>query len=128
MQSLKYRDHTEQRRICAMPGKEAKRMTNSDWQKTQTVWWCSRTVHRQDSEFLYLVRQAYDAMLSQNNTFREALMSTKGKTLFHSNGENDPKKTILTEKEFCSILTEIRDGQAMIDFKKSNNVRHGLKI
>lgn len=122
LQSLKYQDHEEQRRICAMSGIEAKHMTKSDWQEAQTVWWRGRAVHRQDSEFLYLVRQAYDAMLSQNNTFREALMSTKGRTLLHSNGENDPKKTILTETEFCSILTDIRDEQAMIDFKKSHNI------
>lgn len=61
-------------------------------------------------------------MFSQSREFREALMSTKDKMLLHSNGENDPKKTILTEIEFCSILTELRDKQARIDFNNSHNV------
>lgn len=82
LQSLKYQDPAEQSRICAMSGKEAKHMTRSDWQKSQTVWWRSRAVHRQDSEFRYLVRYAYDAMFSQNKYFRDALMSTKENYFF----------------------------------------------
>lgn len=38
LQSLKYQDMDEQRRICAMSGKEAKHMTRSDWQETQTLF------------------------------------------------------------------------------------------
>ncbi len=30
------------------------------------------------------------------------------KRLFHSIGKTNPKETILTEKEYCSILTELR--------------------
>ncbi|MBQ2494679.1 MAG: hypothetical protein II521_01035, partial [Prevotella sp.] len=33
----------------------------------------------------------------------------RGKLLFHSRGEQDPFKTILTEHEFCQILTDMRD-------------------
>lgn len=36
-------------------------------------------------------------------------MSTSGMTLYHSRGEQNPYKTILTEKELCQILTELRD-------------------
>ena len=36
------------------------------------------------------------------------LMQTRGITLIHSSGEENPYKTILTEQEFCTILTEIR--------------------
>jgi hypothetical protein len=37
------------------------------------------------------------------------LMQTRGITLIHSSGEENPYKTILTEQEFCTILTEIHD-------------------
>jgi 5'(3')-deoxyribonucleotidase len=36
-------------------------------------------------------------------------MSTRGQRLFHSRGESNPFKTILTEDELCTILTELRD-------------------
>lgn len=48
-------------------------------------------------------------MFEQNERFRAALMETRGKELYHSRGERNPYKTILTEQEFCAILTELRD-------------------
>jgi len=86
-------------------------------------WYFPYTISiNRDKAFQDLVRSAYDALFSQNERFRSALMSTKGKILLHSKGENDPMKTILTERELCTILTELRDEQAAIDFKKSHKV------
>ena len=42
-----------------------------------------------------------------------ALMETRGMTLYHSRGESNPYKTILTEQEFCGVLAEIRDSYDM---------------
>ena len=111
LQSLKYKDIEEQRHICRLSGKEAKRMTTASWQEDQTVWWKGQTIDRQSKMFLRLVRAAYKAMFEQNESFRTALMSTCGKVLYHSQGAQDSHKTILTEKEFCSILTELRDNE-----------------
>ena len=36
-------------------------------------------------------------------------MATRGMALYHTKGESNPYKTILTEQEFCSILTELRE-------------------
>lgn len=38
-------------------------------------------------------------------------MATRGydMILYHTKGENNPNKTILTEQEFCDILTELRE-------------------
>lgn len=38
-----------------------------------------------------------------------ALMATRGMTLYHTKGESNPYKTILTEQEFCGILTDLRE-------------------
>ena len=111
LQSLKYKDIEEQRHICRLSGKEAKRMTTADWQKDQTVWWKGQTIDRQSDSFLTLVKAAYKAMFEQNESFQSALMSTRGKALYHSQGEQDPHKTILTEQEFCGILTDLRDNE-----------------
>ncbi len=109
LQSLKYKDVARQQEICRMSGKEAKRMSLSDWQIDQIVWWRSKAVDRQSAEFQNLVQNAYQAMYEQNETFRNALAQTTGQKLYHSRGEQDPRKTILTEKEFCDTLTILRN-------------------
>ena len=109
LQSLKQKDKDKQRQICSMKGKNAKKMTSTGWQTDQIVWWKGVAMDRQSEEYKQLVRRAYQAMFEQNERFRTALMSTRGQTLFHSRGESNPFKTILTENELCQILTELRD-------------------
>ncbi len=109
LQSLKYKDPDKQRLVCSMKGKNAKNISTSDWQTNQIVWWSGRAIDRQSEEFLKLVGSAYQAMFEQNESFRSALMSTRGMTLYHTRGEHNPFKTILTEQEFCTILTNMRE-------------------
>ena len=109
LQALKYEDTNKQRQICAMKGRKAKTKTTTSWQTDQTVWWKGVKIDRQSKEYQELIRRAYKAMFEQNERFRTALMATRGLRLYHSQGEHCSYKTILTEKEFCSILTEIRD-------------------
>ena len=109
LQSLKYQDMGRQRQICSMKGKNAKNMTSSHWQTDQIVWWKGTAIHRQSKEFQDLIRRAYQAMFEQNERFRIALMSTRGMNLYHSRGEQNSYRTILTESEFCSVLIEMRN-------------------
>lgn len=109
LQSLKHQDINKQRQICSMKGKNAKNLTSTYWQTDQIVWWKGEAINRQSNEYHDLIRRAYKAMFEQNERFRAALMSTRGLKLYHSRGEQNRYKTILTESEFCSILTEIRD-------------------
>lgn len=109
LQSLKQKDRDKQRQICSMKGKNAKKMTSTAWQTDQTLWWRGVAIDRQSHIFRKLVRRAYMAMFEQNERFRTALMSTRGMELFHSRGEKNSYKTILTEEEFCSVLTWLRD-------------------
>ena len=118
LQSLKQKDVGKQRQVCRMTGREAKRMTNADWQTNQTVWWNGQAIDRQSDVFLTLIKNAYEAMFEQNECFRTALMDTRGKMLYHSQGEQDFHKTILTEREFCGILTDLRDSYDFRDKTK----------
>lgn len=118
LQSLKQKDVGKQRQVCRMTGREAKRMTNADWQTNQTVWWNGQAIDRQSDVFLTLIKNAYEAMFEQNECFRTALMDTRGKMLYHSQGEQDSHKTILTEREFCGILTDLRDSYDFRDKTK----------
>ena len=109
LQSLKQKDKDRQRQICQMKGKNAKKMTSTGWQTNQIVWWKGNAIDRQSTDYFAFVSAAYQAMFEQNERFRTALMSTRGMTLFHSRGEQNPFKTILTEQELCRILTDLRD-------------------
>ena len=109
LQSLKYKDTDKQRQICSMKGRNAKNKSVTGWQTDQIVWWKGKSIDRQSGEFLEFVAKAYQAMFEQNKSFRAALMSTRGLTLYHTKGEQNPFKTILTEDEFCSILTNMRE-------------------
>lgn len=109
LQALKHKDVDKQKQICSMAGKDAKNNSTTRWQTEQIVWWKGSKIDRQSEDFLVLVKRAYQAMFEQSECFRSALMTTRGRRLFHSRGVENPYKTILTESEFCSILTEIRD-------------------
>lgn len=115
LQSLKQKDLAKQRQICSMKGKNARKMSVSGWQTDQIVWWKGKEIDRQGEAFQELIRRAYQAMFDQNERFRTALMSTRGMTLYHSRGERNPFKTILTDKGLCVILTELREQYDMRD-------------
>ena len=114
LQALKYKDHETQKEVCALSGKEAKERSISDWQKTQTVYWQGQRINRLSQDFQTLIRRVYQCLFEQNDTFRNALLSTKGKCLYHTRGLSNPQKTILTEQEFCIILTELRDNSPCV--------------
>lgn len=109
LQSLKQKDRDKQLRICSMKGGNARKHSVTSWQTDQIVWWKEQAYDRQSEEYQKLLRRAYQAMFDQSERFRAALMSTRGITLIHSSGEENPYKTILTEQEFCQILTDMRD-------------------
>lgn len=109
LQSLKIEDPEVQKEICTLSGKEAKERSTSDWQVTQIIYWQGQPIMRQSPEFQTLLRRAYQCLFEQNETFRTALLSTKGKRLYHTKGLSDPRKTILTGQEFCTMLYTNRD-------------------
>ena len=109
LQSLKQKDRDKQRQICSMKGGNARKHSVTSWQTDQIVWWKGVAIDRQSEEYQQLLRRAYQTMFDQSERFRAALMSTRGITLIHSSGDENPYKTILTEQEFCQILTDMRD-------------------
>lgn len=109
LQSLKHQDPTKQRQVCQLKGGNARKRSVTSWQTDQIVWWRGQAIDRQGDDYQRLLYRAYQALFDQNERFKAALMATRGITLTHTTGEEDPYKTILTTSEFCQILTEIRD-------------------
>lgn len=109
LQSLKQQEKSKQLSICSMKGGNARKRSVTSWQTDQIVWWKGLAIDRQSEDYQKLLRRAYQAMFDQSERFRAALMATRGITLIHTSGNNDPYRTILTSQEFCLILTEMRD-------------------
>lgn len=109
LQSLKTNDKKRQIMVCALSGKKAKQRSTNTWKKEQNVYWNGAVYNRHGFRFQFLVRRAYRAMLKQNPQFRDALAKTGSKRLYHSIGNPDAHDTILTERELCTILTELRN-------------------
>lgn len=109
LQAIKWRDEKVQLAKCAMEGRRAKKRSTSEWQAHQLIYWKGKSMQRQSPEYWTFLQKAYEAMFQQCERFRKALLLTKGKKLYHLKGVKNPTKTILTEKEFCTLLTELRD-------------------
>lgn len=108
LQGLKFEGVEEQNKVFRLVGVEAKRKgRNRKWFLDQTLYWQGKPMKRESEEYRSLVEDAFNA-LSANKDFRRALLATVDKTLYHTMGESDPTRTVLTENEFCGILTNIR--------------------
>lgn len=108
LQSLKFRSEKKQIEICAKQGKDAikaakrKRM----WKHTGNVYWKGKKMNRTGKCFEWLIDHAYDELF-KNPIFFTALRRSKGKTLIHTVGTADRKKTLLTKWEFLDELKRL---------------------
>lgn len=117
LQSLKIRDEKLQRRVCLCKARELEQYPIPEWDGSQPLWWKGSKINRHLAEYMEFLVKAYQEMFLWCARFREALMSTEGKQLVYESGKSDPDKSILTDEEFCAILTTIRE-QNSEDYKK----------
>lgn len=108
LQSLKISDLEMQIEVCALSGKEAKMRSSNDWKTNEILYWNGIEYNRKSKDFRSLIERAYVEMYKQNESFRKALTATKDKRLLHSIGNPKQDETILTDWEFCEILTNLR--------------------
>ena len=108
LQSLKFSNPEMQKHVCTLVGKQAKfKGKRKKWWKNQKLYWLGKEIDRHSKEYQDLLWIAF-LSLSENESFARALLATGKATLKHSMGKNDPNRTVLTEREFCGILTRIR--------------------
>ena len=111
LQSLKFDKIHIQVEVCKLVGKEAKargRSRTTAWQRVQKLWWQGVAMDRSGKEYQEFLKRAYKAMFEQSESFRKALMATGNAVLTHSIGRSKEAETVLTEREFCSLLMNLR--------------------
>lgn len=108
LQSLKFKSVDMQKHVCTLVGREAKfKGKPKKWWLTQTLWWQGKEIDRHSDEYQELLDRAFEA-LAKNSGFRKALLASGNSALTHSMGKSDEHHTILTEREFCSRLSNLR--------------------
>jgi len=109
LQSLKFSNPDMQRYVCTLVGKGAKfKGKRKKWWKTQTLYWKGIEIDRHSQEYQDLLWKAFSS-LAENESFAKALLATGKARLRHTIGKSDPTRTVLTEGEFCAILSKIRN-------------------
>ena len=108
LQGLKFETVETQNGVFERVGVKAKlRGKKRKWYLDQTLYWQGTPMKRVSEEYKNIVREAFYA-LAENIDFQQTLLATGDKRLYHTMGKSDPTRTILTEEEFCGILTEVR--------------------
>lgn len=108
LQGLKFEGVETQNSVFQRVGVKAKlRGKKRKWYLDQTLYWQGTPKKRDSEEYKNIVHEAFYA-LAENIDFQQTLLATGNKRLYHTMGKSDPTRTILTEEEFCGILTEVR--------------------
>ncbi|AUM58419.1 hypothetical protein KNT81_gp061 [Proteus phage phiP4-3] len=106
LQGLKIKDPKEQAEVFKLHGLKAK--LAGPKMKNDTMWYNGCPINRHSEAYKRLLVRAYIHMFNQNKSFRDALRATGDKTLVHTIGCENKFETILTNQEFCGILTSLR--------------------
>ena len=109
LQSFKFSDPDMQREICKLVGFTAKKSGyGKNWQRSQTLFWKGEAIPRMSKRYQELLDSVYQAMFDQNLKARKALLATGHSNLTHDIGNTNKRETVLTVREFCSRLMNIR--------------------
>ena len=109
LQSLKFKSVDMQKQVCTLVGVKAKyKGKHKPWWKEQILYWQGVEYKRDSKEYQELLKRAY-LQLSQNEGFKKAIIASGNAVYTHSIGKNDITHTVLTEREFCSMLNMCRN-------------------
>ena len=109
LQSLKFSNPEMQKHVMTLVGRAAKfKGKKKKWWKEQVLWWQGVPMERDSAEYQAFLDEAFEAMFTQNESARNALLASGDAVLQHSMGKSDRKQTVLTTSEFCGRLMRIR--------------------
>ncbi len=119
LQAFKFDKLHMQLYVCTLFGMAAKKKgAKRNWRRDQTLYWQGTQYDRQGQEYQDLLLEAYMAMFTQNEGARRALLATGNATLTHSIGKKRESETVLTEREFSSLLTRCRSHFQALEKKR----------
>jgi len=109
LQGLKFENPEMQKHVFTLVGRAAKfKGKKKKWFRTQTLFWQGEPIDRHSDAYQLLLDQAFEALFTQNDSARRALLATGNAVLQHSMGKSNESQTVLTRSEFVSRLTRLR--------------------
>lgn len=106
LQSLKFPILEKQKKVRLMTDIRAKRTgKKKKWYLDQTLYFLDEGIDRHSQRYQEIIDEMFEALYEQDDAFRHALSAIKEQHLMHSHGNSDPRRTILTEKEFLQRLS-----------------------
>jgi len=109
LQGLKFKNPEMQKHVFTLMGRVAKfKGKKKKWWREQTLWFQGNPIKRESDEYQELLDEVYEAMFTQNEKAKKALLATNRAVLTHSMGKKDKSKTVLTEREFVRRLHRMR--------------------
>jgi predicted NAD-dependent protein-ADP-ribosyltransferase YbiA (DUF1768 family) len=110
LQSLKFSNPEMQKYVCTLVGKKAKfKGKEKNWRINQTLYWNGIPIDRHSVGYQQLLDEAFTILYTQNEKAKNALLASGNAVLEHSIGKSNENETILTKREFCSRLTNLRE-------------------
>jgi len=115
LQGLKFSSPEMQRVVFLLAGKAAKsKGARKKWRTTQTLYFQGQPIKRDSEEYQDLLDEMYEALFTQNESAKRALLATGGAVLTHSIGKSNASETVLTRSEFCTRLMNMRQKLAEV--------------
>lgn len=109
LQSLKFENIEMQKYVCSLIGIKAKyKGKKKNWKTSQILHWQGKKYKRDSEEYQELIKRAY-IELCKNEGFKKAILASGDATYTHSIGKNKISETVLTEREFVSMLNMCRN-------------------
>lgn len=110
LRGMQFPSKTIQREIASLYGHNARRAGNPEsWQENGTFYWNDEHFNRFSDYYQDFLDELYVCAFTQNKEAKNFLLSTKDAKLIHTVGRTNRNETILTVKEFCGRLTDIRE-------------------
>jgi hypothetical protein len=109
LQAFKTKFVNEQARLCGLSGRAAQKAGQeyNNWKESQYLYWNGESYERGSAEYWELLLRVFD-IENMNIDKITALLATGNRKLVYSIGKKDKPQTVLTEDEFCRLLTIAR--------------------
>ncbi len=104
---LMLEDREQQMEAFGSTGFEAKKFAK--FAKREFIWWAGQKFKFRGPEHIALIERGIRACFEQNPELMKLLLATEGLELIHDLGHPEKPNTSLPAKEFCAILTAIRE-------------------
>lgn len=129
LQGIKFKDVDKQKKIAIRHGMDAKRSGQGKRLDRQGMLahWNGQSYRRDSKAYNQFVRSIYWAACWADVDMQVALIESGDRPFIHPIGSKDIEKSVLTENEFVTILTDLR--KMVINIREKNaNVASELAI